>query len=282
MKNIFIKNLAFAATREDIKTLFEGYGVVAAVTLQTKKKGKSRGFGFVFMPDEAQADKAIAQLEGKEFMGRPLSVSRVVPKVAHKPKPGSKRHSRQEDRQAFRNDATEARPSKPWGKSDGGAKPFRKPEGSGKPWVKREGPPKLFRKDGAPFNASKPFKSTPDKPKVWDAKSNAAPKRPETKPKAWGRDAAEAKPFRKSAGHSKPWVAGISTAPKSFNKDTAPSKGTKTWDKKSNALPKPFGKDKAKAWGKSSGGPKPFTKSGGSKFTGNKTMSRNKGNAKPI
>ncbi len=79
--NIFVGNLSFSATEADIKKLFEGFGGVASVRIVLEKKGtKSRGFGFVRMPDEQQAQNAIAALTGKEFMGRPLNVSPVRPK----------------------------------------------------------------------------------------------------------------------------------------------------------------------------------------------------------
>ncbi len=79
--NIFVGNLSFAATDLDVRALFEAFGDVANVTIVMEKKGtKSRGFGFVEMPSDEQAHKAIVDLSGKEFMGRPLNVSPVRPK----------------------------------------------------------------------------------------------------------------------------------------------------------------------------------------------------------
>ena len=83
--NIFVANLSFDATEADMRKLFEGFGNVAsvAIVMRKERKGsKSRGFGFVDMPDEEQVLAAIAALDGQEFMGRPLDVS-----LAH-PKPG--------------------------------------------------------------------------------------------------------------------------------------------------------------------------------------------------
>jgi len=82
--NIFVGNLAFDATQDDIKKLFEGFGnVTSAVIVMSKEKKapKSRGFGFVEMPDEEQALAAIAALNEKEFMGRILNISQARPKT---------------------------------------------------------------------------------------------------------------------------------------------------------------------------------------------------------
>ncbi len=81
--NIFVGNLLFEATEGDVKKLFEGFGNVASVVIameKERKAPKSRGFGFVQMPDGQQALAAIAALNGKEFMGRPLNVSPARPK----------------------------------------------------------------------------------------------------------------------------------------------------------------------------------------------------------
>ena len=81
--NIFVGNLPFAATEADLKKLFEGFGNVASAVIvmrKEKKVPKSRGFGFVQMPDEQQALAAMAALNGKEFMGRVLNVNPTRPK----------------------------------------------------------------------------------------------------------------------------------------------------------------------------------------------------------
>jgi RNA recognition motif-containing protein len=83
--NIFVGNLSFSATEQDVKSLFETFGVVASVNIKRKSGKNSRGFGFVTMPDESQAQGAIRALQDKEFMGRPLSVSAQRPKAV-KPK----------------------------------------------------------------------------------------------------------------------------------------------------------------------------------------------------
>jgi RNA recognition motif-containing protein len=88
MNNIFVGNLSFHSTKEDVQKLFEPFGAVANVVIMERKKGKSRGYGFVDMPNEEEKNKAIAALNGFGFMGRVLEVSQVIPKVkgAIKPK----------------------------------------------------------------------------------------------------------------------------------------------------------------------------------------------------
>ncbi len=83
--NIFVGNLSFSATESDVKGIFEAFGVVSSARIKKKSGKNSRGFGFVSMPDELQAQAAIAGLQDKEFMGRPLSVSIERPKAV-KPK----------------------------------------------------------------------------------------------------------------------------------------------------------------------------------------------------
>ena len=81
--NIFVANLSFDTTEADMRKLFEGFGNVASVAIvmrKDRKGSKSRGFGFVDMPDEEQMLAAIAALDGQEFMGRPLDVSLAHPK----------------------------------------------------------------------------------------------------------------------------------------------------------------------------------------------------------
>ena len=82
MKNIFVGNLDFAATDSSIRSLFERYGTVERVHLVTDRDtGRARGFGFVEMSDSAQADQAIAGLNGMDFEGRTLNVNEARPKT---------------------------------------------------------------------------------------------------------------------------------------------------------------------------------------------------------
>ena len=82
MKNIFVGNLDFGATESSIRTLFEAHGTVDRVNLVTDRDtGRSRGFAFVEMPDAAQADQAIAALNGFQVDGRALNVNEARPKT---------------------------------------------------------------------------------------------------------------------------------------------------------------------------------------------------------
>lgn len=83
MKNIFVGNLDFGATESSIRSLFEAHGKVDRVNLVTDRDtGRSRGFAFVEMPDTAQADQAIAALNGYHVDGRALNVNEARPKPA--------------------------------------------------------------------------------------------------------------------------------------------------------------------------------------------------------
>jgi cold-inducible RNA-binding protein len=82
VKNIFVGNLDFAATESSIRSLFEPYGSVDRVNLVTDREtGRSRGFAFVEMTDAAQADKAIAALNGYNLDGRALNINEARPKT---------------------------------------------------------------------------------------------------------------------------------------------------------------------------------------------------------
>jgi cold-inducible RNA-binding protein len=81
MKNIFVGNLNFGATEGAVRSLFEAYGTVERVNLVTDRDtGQARGFGFVEMSVNAEADRAIAELNGKELDGRALNVNEARPK----------------------------------------------------------------------------------------------------------------------------------------------------------------------------------------------------------
>jgi RNA recognition motif-containing protein len=79
--NIFVGNLAYGATDHDIRELFEQYGVVDKVAIITDRDtGRSKGFGFVEMPDSSAAQTAITKLQGKELEGRALTVNEAKPR----------------------------------------------------------------------------------------------------------------------------------------------------------------------------------------------------------
>jgi cold-inducible RNA-binding protein len=79
--NIFVGNLAFTATEDDLRQRFEQYGVVDKVNVITDRDtGRAKGFGFVEMPDTAAAKAAIQGLQGKELSGRTLTVNEARPR----------------------------------------------------------------------------------------------------------------------------------------------------------------------------------------------------------
>jgi cold-inducible RNA-binding protein len=82
MKNIFVGNLNFSATESSIRSLFEPYGNVERVSVVTDRDtGRSRGFAFVEMTDAAEADRAIAGLNGTDLDGRTLNINEARPKA---------------------------------------------------------------------------------------------------------------------------------------------------------------------------------------------------------
>src|SRR5712692_10574022 len=82
MKNIFVGNLNFAATEGAVRSLFEAYGTVERVNIVTDRDtGQARGFGFVEMSANADADRAIAEPNGRELDGRALNVNEARPKT---------------------------------------------------------------------------------------------------------------------------------------------------------------------------------------------------------
>jgi len=79
--NIYVSNLSYAVTEEDLKQAFEAYGQVESVNIiKDRYSGESRGFGFVEMPDKAEAQSAIEGLNGKELRGRMLKVNEARPR----------------------------------------------------------------------------------------------------------------------------------------------------------------------------------------------------------
>ncbi len=82
MKNIFVGNLDFGATEDSVRSLFEAYGTVERVNIVTDRDtGRARGFGFVEMSGDAEADRAISELNGRNLDGRALNVNEARPKT---------------------------------------------------------------------------------------------------------------------------------------------------------------------------------------------------------
>lgn len=170
--DIFVGNLSFDAREADVKKLFLEFGKVAAVAIVKRKEKngpKSRGFGFVDMPDEQQANIAITALAGKEFMGRVLDISpsrRTQPISRFKPDADK------------RSGEIERRP----GKYKGGRRSVN--------YMKRQG----FT---AKEQTERPRKSFQDNPLRWRKKKN--------QPKPWDSKPAGAKPWDGKPAEARPW-----------------------------------------------------------------------------
>ena len=81
MKNIYVGNLSYNTDEDALRTVFEEYGTVDRVALiKDRETGRSRGFGFVEMADDAEGEAAIEALNGQQLDGRPLTVNEARPR----------------------------------------------------------------------------------------------------------------------------------------------------------------------------------------------------------
>lgn len=79
--NIYVGNLSYTASESDLRDAFETYGDVSSARIITDRAtGKSKGFGFVEMPNDTEAKSAISALDGKDLKGRPLRVNESLPR----------------------------------------------------------------------------------------------------------------------------------------------------------------------------------------------------------
>jgi RNA recognition motif-containing protein len=79
--NIYVTNLTYTTTEDELSQLFEPYGMVESVRIITDRDtGRSRGFGFVDMPNAIEATAAIAELDGTSLGGRTLTVTEARPR----------------------------------------------------------------------------------------------------------------------------------------------------------------------------------------------------------
>lgn len=82
MKKIYVGNFSFNMTEPELRALFEPFGAIESASVATDRDtGRSRGFGFVSMPNDDEAEKAMAALNGKETGGRALTVNEARPQV---------------------------------------------------------------------------------------------------------------------------------------------------------------------------------------------------------
>ena len=254
--NIFVGNLSFEVKEIDLQRVFMAFGVVTSVAIVMEKKGKkSRGFGFVEMPDEQEALAAIAQLQGKEILGRPINVTAAVSKGPKSEPSGEKdRYSRhdpsfqrtgkyKEGRRSLSyikrgsesgvSGLTQERKhkdnpmrwrkkprwSKPFGKTDGETKPWQKHDDKSRTWKKTEGGQSRSgqKTEGAP----KPWQKYNGKPKTW-VKTEGVSKpwqKHDAKPGTWKKtEGGQSRPGKRTEGVSKPWRKSSEGAPKPWVK----------------------------------------------------------------
>jgi RNA recognition motif-containing protein len=80
--NIYVGNLSYDVSEENLRQSFEAFGKVSSATIvKDKYSGQPRGFGFVEMPDRAEAQAAIENLNGKDLLGQQMNVSEARPRT---------------------------------------------------------------------------------------------------------------------------------------------------------------------------------------------------------
>ena len=90
MKNLFVGNMSFQTTEADLTALFQPFGQIGRIHIVTDREtGRARGFAFVEMPNDAEAAKAIAALDGAALGGRNLKVNEARPKGDRPPRSNS-------------------------------------------------------------------------------------------------------------------------------------------------------------------------------------------------
>ena len=83
--NIYVGNLSWELNDDDLRTAFEEFGEVASASIiKDKFSGRSRGFGFVEMPNKEEAENAIKELNGKEMKGRDIKVNEARPRTENR------------------------------------------------------------------------------------------------------------------------------------------------------------------------------------------------------
>jgi len=250
--NIFVGNLSFEAKEIDLQRVFMAFGVVTTVAIVMEKKGKkSRGFGFVEMPDEQEALAAIAQLQGKEILGRPINVTPAVSKgpkekrdasifsgsnsrkieASSFPRAGKYKEGRRS--RSYARQRTEAGVTSPVPKRKYKSNPMR--------WLKK---PRTQARFAQPEGKLKFWQRPQTESNPW--------KKPLAKAGSWKKVGGEFRPGQKAQGGSKPWEKS-----QSESKPWIKSEGSeaKPWKKTENAAayrPRKKSAGKLKPWRKSS------------------------------
>ena len=100
--NIYVGNLSYEVTEEDLRKAFEEFGQVESVKIITDMySGRSKGFAFIEMPETAGAEAAINGLNGKEIKGRTMNVNKARPRSEGRRGGGNRRGGRQGGRRDY-------------------------------------------------------------------------------------------------------------------------------------------------------------------------------------
>ncbi|MHB8155084.1 MAG: RNA recognition motif domain-containing protein [Candidatus Omnitrophota bacterium] len=272
--NIFVGNLSFEAKEIDVQRAFMAFGVVTSVAIVMEKKGKkSRGFGFVEMPDEQEALAAIAQLRGKDILGRPINVTPAVSK-GPKSEPAGKKNRYSSGVGGSRHDPSFVRTGKykegrrslsyVRKRTDAGITtpvPEKRYKSNPMRWLKK---PRTQARFVKPEGELKPWQRPQTESNPW--------KKPLAKSSSWKKPEGESKPWEKSRGAAKPWIKSASREVKPWEKNRSESK---SWIKSASSDAKPWKKAEGESrswkktesaavvrpWKKSASAAKPWRKS---------------------
>lgn len=100
--SIYVGNLAYEVTEDDLREVFKDYGTVKRVNVpMDRETGRMRGFAFVEMDEETDEEKAIETLDGAEWMGRTMKVNKAKPRTGNNNRRGGGDRSRNNDRPRF-------------------------------------------------------------------------------------------------------------------------------------------------------------------------------------
>ncbi|MFO1417159.1 MAG: RNA-binding protein [Methylotetracoccus sp.] len=84
--NIYVGNLSYQLTSEELREAFESFGeVTSATVIMDRSTGRSKGFGFVEMPDQASGESAVSELDGVSLKGRNIRVNEARPRTEAQP-----------------------------------------------------------------------------------------------------------------------------------------------------------------------------------------------------